>query len=253
MALAGLEACAQDFAPQRVLRARAKAANDLAKKTAKSRDRARKGSSPPPKDALHPVLFEHLLAWRDEKARGEGDIPSYRILHRRVALRIADALPYDASTLKKVHGVGKHTVESHGSEILDMVETYRRENDLGDQTFSEELAVAGSADDSIPEKGASARTSFEMFQGGASPEEIAKQRDLAVSTIEGHLSKAVASGELEVGKLLPTDRQAAIESVFDAMPEAPLADRKSALGDDYSYSELRLVEAHRSYLAKLAG
>lgn len=248
LALAGLEACGEGrgYEPQRVLRARAKAAAETAKTSAKTAGR----SSDPPKDALHPVLFERLLAWRAEKAEEEGDVPPYRILHRRVALRIADALPNTRTKLKKVHGVGKRTVERHGADLLALVETYRRENDLGDQPFSEELAAAGAAETSSgePAKGASARTSLDMFQAGSSPAQIAEQRGLAVSTIEGHLSRAVKSGDLELGKVLDPERRSAIEAVFDAMPTAPLGEKKSALGDDYSYGELRLVEAHRTFL-----
>lgn len=254
VAQATLEACADGFTPETVLRARTRAGHEHAERSRRSRKASTGSSSGAPEDALHPVLFERLLAWRTEKAQAkaqdEGAVPAYRILHRRVALRIANALPHSPETLKMVHGVGKRTVARHGAEILELVDTYREENDLGRQAFSEDLAVDGKKRSpergSKPPKGASARTSFEMFQSGSSVAEIAETRGLATTTIESHLARFVASGDLDVDRLVPAERREEIERQLAASPEATLSEHKQALGDEISYGEIRLVQASRS-------
>ena len=256
VALGTLAACATGFEPQQVLRARSKATGETEKTSKRSRRKRRRSEAP--QDAIHPALFDRLLAWRTEEAEDEGDLPPYRIIHRRVALRIANALPTSKTQLKKVHGVGKRTVERYEDDLLRLVVEYRKENELEDATFDKDLALGGSADDgddsedrgSKPTKGESARTSLEMFRRGSSPQEIAEERGLAVSTIEGHLARAVATGQLKIDDILADERRAAIEAVFDSMPDTALSERKAALGDEYSYGELKLVESHRSFLAK---
>lgn len=132
VALAALAACSGGFDPQRVLRARSKAAGETEKKPRRAR-RERRRASEAPQDALHPALFDRLLAWRTEKAEEEGELPDYRIIHRRVALRIANALPTSRTQLKRVHGVGKRTVERHGAGLLGLVAEYRASQVKGEQ------------------------------------------------------------------------------------------------------------------------
>ena len=74
-------------------------------------------------------------------------------------------------------------------------------------------------------------------------EEIARERGLAISTIASHLDRLVRAGEkLDLGPLLPPKER------FDKIKEALvktggefLSSAKEALGDEYSYDEIRIV------------
>jgi uncharacterized protein YpbB len=85
--------------------------------------------------------------------------------------------------------------------------------------------------------------SFELFKSGKSVAEIASERGFAVSTIEGHLAKFVSSGELDIERLVDPDRIAAISKFFREHNTKSLSEAHNALGDDYSYGEIRLVAA----------
>ena len=95
------------------------------------------------------------------------------------------------------------------------------------------------------EKGSSHRFSLEMFKGGKSIETIAKERNLAQSTIEGHLCTFVRTGELDVQSLVSEEKIKVIRKRIENNPDnLGLSAIKEQLGDTYSYGELRAVLNH---------
>lgn len=91
-----------------------------------------------------------------------------------------------------------------------------------------------------PARGASHRDTLTLYREGKSLEEIASLRNLAMSTIESHLSSFIYTGELQLEELVPAARSQAILSVID---EAGMTATtiKHRLSDDYSYGEIRAV------------
>jgi uncharacterized protein YpbB len=86
--------------------------------------------------------------------------------------------------------------------------------------------------------------SFLLFKRGKSIEEIAKERLLAVTTIEGHLMPYVESGDIPLEKLVAPERIDEIRKALQQKPEATtLSEIKEVLGDDYSWAEIRFVKA----------
>lgn len=68
----------------------------------------------------NPEIYKALMEWRRLKADELGVAP-FRILHNRVILAIAEALPDSPLSLKKVKGVGPHAVRTYGREILETI------------------------------------------------------------------------------------------------------------------------------------
>jgi len=233
-ALAAFEACTQGYSPSQVIRARAKAAQ------AEERGRSRRQAGTAPADVDRGEVLERLRQWRDEQARRQRLHP-YQVVHQKALLQIARELPASLKALRSIPGVGKRTMKKYGVELIELVAEYRREKDE---------ALRERRRKKKAEKGASRRLSFAMFRSGSSAAEIAAERGLTLSTIEGHLATFVASGELAIGDLLAPQRQAAIERQLDAMPGASVGEVKAAMGDDASYGELRLVQAHRTFLER---
>ncbi|RLD66804.1 MAG: helicase, partial [Bacteroidetes bacterium] len=89
--------------------------------------------------------------------------------------------------------------------------------------------------------------SFELFQQGNNLEEIAKERSLAVTTIESHLSTYVAQGKIDVKLVLDTKKLENIIKVAEKLETYNLGPIKNALGDEYTYSELRFAMADLLY------
>jgi uncharacterized protein YpbB len=69
--------------------------------------------------------------------------------------------------------------------------------------------------------------SLELFKSGKPIEEIAEQRGLAVSTVQGHLAQFVLSGELEPQQLIAQeiiDVAAVLNAIRVALPGSNLRD-----------------------------
>jgi len=91
---------------------------------------------------------------------------------------------------------------------------------------------------------------FQMLKEGKSIDEIAAARMFAKTTIEGHLAKIIESGELTVNELLEKEKLEAIEKALDENPAMTgVTPYKELLGNDFSFGEIRMVLAHRNFLA----
>ena len=89
--------------------------------------------------------------------------------------------------------------------------------------------------------------SYEMFGKGISVVEIAKERDLTIGTIEGHLCQFVKQGKLDVGALMSMDK---VDKILDKHQgrDISMTTLKAELKDEFSYNELRIAMAHASYV-----
>lgn len=89
---------------------------------------------------------------------------------------------------------------------------------------------------------------YNLYKQGKSVEEIVKERGLVTSTIEGHLSKCISDGRIALKELIDQQRIEVIENQLNKEYES-LNEVKAALGDDYSYGQIRMVQAHQKAVA----
>lgn len=87
--------------------------------------------------------------------------------------------------------------------------------------------------------------SIEMAERGLTVEDIAKERKLVVSTIEGHLAKGIETGRISIFKFVQETDVEKISEVLKEMPEGFSSyDVYSKLNGRYSYGKLRAVMTH---------
>jgi hypothetical protein len=92
-----------------------------------------------------------------------------------------------------------------------------------------------------PQKGDTHRKSLELYRQGMSAEEIAAQRDLRLSTIEGHLALYVSTGDIDIKELVPEHKMDPIIAAIKEMGASALSPIRSRLGNDYSFGEIKAV------------
>jgi nucleoside-triphosphatase THEP1 len=95
-------------------------------------------------------------------------------------------------------------------------------------------------------KGHSAKLSYEMFTAGKSIPEIAKEREMVISTIESHLGSFVEKGELDILKVIDEDKISEIRSALKKHYKDSIMPVKRALGESYSFGEIRMVIAENN-------
>jgi hypothetical protein len=87
--------------------------------------------------------------------------------------------------------------------------------------------------------------SCKLFEAGKTPDEIATERNLALSTIFGHLCQGIERGNIDIHQLIP---DATLRLIEKALPENPhevtsTSAIKVLLGNEVSYHEIRCVLA----------
>ena len=86
---------------------------------------------------------------------------------------------------------------------------------------------------------------FELFEQGKTMEEIANERQLGLSTIEGHFAKLVQQEKIDITDILDPKRISEIESYLEDAEGKTLGILKEELGDKVTYGELKLVQASK--------
>jgi len=240
-----LETCLNGFAVPLYLAVKSKAAIEDEAPKKKKKDKTVKesqdkeplpGKVSVPGDILHPELYEQLRSWRFMLAQ-EQNVPAYVILSQMALIGITNMLPQDSAQLLQIPGVGKITLERYGTDILEIVEENVRQYGYEMQ----EYILMPEPESKKEVKTDTKEQTFILYQQGKSLEEIAKERSLALSTIEGHLVPYVKGGDIPLEKLVAPPKINRIKEVFQQNPEATFSEIKTILGDEYSYGEIRLV------------
>ena len=84
---------------------------------------------------------------------------------------------------------------------------------------------------------------LKLHEAGNDIESIAKQRSLAVTTIESHLAYYVTKGKLSANLFVREEKIIHITTVLKTLGTLQLTPIKNALGDEFSYSDIRFAVA----------
>lgn len=95
-----------------------------------------------------------------------------------------------------------------------------------------------------PEKGATYKITYGLAKEGLSIAEIAEKRELKTSTIEGHIARGIQDKELSIDKFLDEDDRETIEQVMEENPEGNSGLIYGKLKGQYTYGQIRMVQAH---------
>ena len=96
----------------------------------------------------------------------------------------------------------------------------------------------------VIKKGESAKHSKALFDEGKSIAEIAVMRNLAMGTIESHLSDFVLQGELPIEKLMDLEKVQEIKQAYEQAERYSTTEIRSILNDKYSHGEIRWAVNH---------
>lgn len=194
-----------------------------------------------PKEASHPKLFEILNQWRAETAT-EKEVARFQVLSTKSLLEIVEVLPTTLSALHRVHGIGKVRAEKYGQGILELVKLYVEVNQLESNLLQHATGKAPKAKKAP--RPDTKLVSYEHYKDGKSIAEIAAHRGLASSTVESHLAHFVGTGALPVHDFVAKEKVDIIAKHFAESEDTSFTNAKQKLGDEVSYSELRMVLSH---------
>jgi GTPase SAR1 family protein len=197
-------------------------------------------------DIPNPELYYSLRNWRDRICQ-EQNMPIYLLANSGSLIEVCTYLPLTKNHLMLLSGFGKAKAEKYGDEIIDLVELYCNQHGL--ETNIEAKAASPKRQRKEPaekktDKTPSGTISLQYFQQGKSIPEIAAERNLANSTIEGHLTEFVKTGELKVTVFVNEATVNNIAEIIASNPGKTYGEIKAIVGDQYTFTQIRAVVNH---------
>jgi len=98
------------------------------------------------------------------------------------------------------------------------------------------------------QKGDSKRLSLSLLQEGKTIQEIANERNLAISTVESHLAGFILTGEISISELIKDEKLKYMLPVIENNRNKLLSEIKHILPDECTYSEIRAILNHIKYI-----
>jgi len=202
----------------------------------------------------HPELFQELREVRDEICKPD-NTPIYMVASSSTIEEMVRRLPQTPKELLEITGFGLIKVQKYGEKFLKAIRSYCEEKGIESQM--ENTKQIAKTEKSKPtsistnklDKEPTASHSFRLYNEGLSLEQIAEQRNLTVTTIEGHLAQMIKTGDLPVLKLLSQEKLNAIMKGIETIGiEGGAAALMDFLGEGYSFPELRYGINHAKFL-----
>ncbi len=159
----------------------------------------------------------------------EHNVISSRIFSDRVIEKICANLPCDRESLVAIKGVSANKIRQYADEIVEVVNTYCKENSLEAKKI---------------DKADTVKDTLRLLKSGKTIAEIAKERNYVESTIEGHLAKAISNGLIEINEVMPTSEAQQIANYFAADGnKISLSVIRERVPAEISWGKLRMVLA----------
>lgn len=194
-------------------------------------------------DVSNAELYDSLKHWRDVIVEETG-LPIYMIANQSALKEIATYLPFTKKDLMNLSGFGKTKAEKYGDYILDRVQDYCARYSLESNMASKMDNPKRERKETSPEqKTPTNLVSFNLFKEGKTIADIARDRNLAVSTIEGHLTQFIASKQINIDDLVSADKQKIIKEAIRIHGSSSTKTLKENLPEEVSYGEIRMVMA----------
>ena len=210
---------------------------------------------------LDQVAYEALVALRREIAKADA-VPPYVVFHDSMLRALARELPQTREAFVAINGLGEKRWEKYGARVLAIVGSRPRTSPprpepaptpppLPRDADESPTSEPGTREDEVvhappPPRMSEAESrsaTLALFRQGLGLPEIATLRNLAPTTVAGHLADLVQAGErIDVDRVLEPARQTAIRAAAsDAPPD--LVAVKSKLAFQCTLGEIRLALA----------
>ncbi|HEY4324491.1 MAG TPA: DNA helicase RecQ [Mucilaginibacter sp.] len=196
--------------------------------------------------AFEAALLAEIKNIRRDIALHE-NVPPYIILSDATLLEIATYLPQSLDELRLISGFGDVKLARYGREFLLPVKSYCERNKLASKIKlkvpKRERKTRAEKSTNATRSSSTAFDSFTMFKSGKTVSEIATERNLATTTIEGHLSYYIYTGAVDVHEMVNEKKKLLIKDTVESYGAEKLSPLKEILGEDYSYGEIKAVIA----------
>jgi ATP-dependent DNA helicase RecQ len=181
------------------------------------------------------ILMQKLRSLRKQLA-DQQSVPPYVVFQDSTLKLMAQIQPQTLTEFGKLSGVGSHKLAQYGEKFIAEIRTYRQEQGLPEKKEKIESKPLSNSPSYTELQ------TLQLHQQGLSITEIAKQRDIRITTVIRHLSDLIEKNQqIDFNLLVPPEKQLKILQVLETLGDISLTPIKEYLGESYSYDEIRLV------------
>lgn len=224
---ASFAACSQGFSTVAYKRAQFDAELDF-----KRRFADRTETEPVPQGVPHPDLYAELLQYRQRMANQQ-DIAPRAVLTSESLRQLVVDLPTTQNAIAKIRGIARKRLQRYGKDVESIIRKYCDANRIPLDQNPDTNPLQFEKDSNTK------KISWTMFQAGKTVEQIATERKLTVSTIQGHLAYYIQTNQIDIHRLLERDKLEEMEQFCTANPSATITEAKAHFGSKFDYGELR--------------
>ncbi len=192
-------------------------------------------------------LFEALRKWRRDAAR-QHNVPPYVVLTDASLMHLAKARPTREESLVQISGIGEKKREMWGEAIVDQITTYCLEAGLSTDQFDDlPYAEAAPALARPPKRttGGAKPAADELFEQGATLDEVAEALQRARSTVAQYLEQYIYDRRpADIGPWVSAATYARVREAMGASHAPGISSLFRALNEEVPYDAIRLVVAH---------
>jgi ATP-dependent DNA helicase RecQ len=200
-------------------------------------------------------LFERLQKLRKRLA-DEQSVPPYVVFSNASLRLMAQQQPQTRQQFLNISGVGTRKLAQYGDVFLAEIREFRQDNNLSIQPDTTPEPHIVDLDSKVtkldsapvpPDANEATYTqlyTFELFQRGLKPSEIAEERNIRLTTVMTHLADLIEMKyAVDLDRLVARDRQAKILEAIQQADDFSLSKIRDRLGDTYGWDEIRLMRA----------
>jgi hypothetical protein len=185
----------------------------------------------------HPELYNRLKAWRDVVSAEENK-PVFMVIQLKTIKELSEKLPVTLPALKSIKGLGKTKIRLYGAELLEIILDYCDEINYQHTEYKTTPHESKKTVKTTYEK------TLDLWKQGKTINEIAKEREKALSTINNHIEKLISKGDISVEEVMDNKKIKTITEHILKSDTKLISEIKESLGDDYNYEEIRFVLSH---------
>ncbi len=179
-------------------------------------------------------LFETLREIRRNIAVDE-KVPPYIICSDKSLKDMCTKLPLDLNSMLKIQGFGEVKAKKYGDKFISEIKKYTELNNI--KTRNAEIKNES-------EKVKSYEITCELYFEGKKINEIAEERNLAETTVEGHLFEGYQNGlSINIDDFIDEENEKLILEAIKLATTGKLKEVKEAVPENISYTEIRAVYA----------
>ncbi|MEJ7586914.1 MAG: helix-turn-helix domain-containing protein, partial [Ferruginibacter sp.] len=189
----------------------------------------------------HPELNRLLRKKRDALC-DEKNLPVYLVAGNHSVEEMERYLPLTTEALTRLSGFGAVKSKQFGEDFLTIIRTYCEQNSL-QTNIADKTEKRKRREKEIETKTPTRALSLKLLKEGKSVELIAKERNLAVGTIEGHLCYFISKGEVLIDTILSPDKLKLIKSAIEKTGNTSAKTLKEHLPEHIGYGEIKMLQA----------